>query len=214
MLQIQKFRLLEASLVFAAAALAGCAAKYGTQAPAMPVSLQQAQAQAQIKQAGVNVSRQFIGRWEAAKSTMKNSLEQCSLSAGSGYGSQRACWAQLNNQASSYAAEFAGMSVSGLTAAQLQSFSLAKQAAVNFFHLSSQYATDCSVSTESCLRNQDLRMQMNSERKAVDDYLMHASIASNGLAYENGAVNNNLESLQTPVSVPPTAQQPRIQSAQ
>lgn len=202
------------ALSLGATLLSGCAAKYGTQAPAMPISMNQAQAQANIKQAGVNVSRQFVTQWEAAKSDMKNSLEQCSLAAGSGYGTQSHCWDQMQNQAANYAGEFAGMTVSGLTAAQMQSFGLAKQAAVNFFHLSGQYAQECSISAERCLHNQDLRMQMNSERKAVDNYLMHATTGNqSGLQYENQAVDGSLESMRTPDMVPPAANQPQIDSS-
>ncbi|MCE5360979.1 hypothetical protein [Candidatus Igneacidithiobacillus taiwanensis] len=193
--------------------LAGCSAKYNTQVPAMPISMQQAQAQAGVKQAGINVSRQFVTAWEAAKGNMKNSLEQCSLSAGSGYGSQQSCWRQMQNQAASYAGQFAGMTVGGLTPAQEQSFALAKQAAVNFFHLSSSYASDCSISTQRCLHNDDLRMRMNTERKAVDNYLMHATVvpsAGSSLQYENNSVNNNLEQLQNPNMVPPAANRPAI----
>ncbi|AEK58498.1 MULTISPECIES: hypothetical protein [Acidithiobacillus] len=196
--------------------LAGCSAKYGTQVPSMPISMGQAQAQANISQAGINVSRQFVTAWEAAKSNMKNSLEQCSLAAGSGYGSQQHCWQRMQTQATNYADQFAGMTVGGLTPAQERSFSLAQQAAVNFFHLSGSYASDCSISTQSCLHNNDLRMRMNAERKAVDDYLMHASVVpsqGNSLRYENNAVNDNLEQLQNPNMVPPAANRPAINAS-
>ncbi len=198
--------------------LAGCSSKYGTVVPPMPISMNNAQAQANIKQAGINVTRQFVGDWESAKSTMRNDLEQCSLSAMSGYSSQQACWQNLQNQSLSYANQFAGMTVSGLTPEQTNSFSLAKDAAVNFFHFSARYATACAVSNQNCLRQNALRMKMDSERKSVDSYLMGTKIvpssAGGALGYENQAVNNNLESLRNPTMVPPSANQPSIQQGQ
>lgn len=198
--------------------LAGCANTNGTDAPPLPIAMNQAQAQAGIKQAGINVSRQFVGQWEAAKGTMKNDLEQCSLSASSGYGSQRTCWNGLQNQSLAYANQFAGMSVSGLTAEQLSSFNLAKSAAVNFFHFTARYATACSVSMQNCMRQSALRTKMDSERKSVDNYLMGAKVvpstAAGAIQYENQSVNNSLETMRTPDVVPPAANQPTIQGAQ
>jgi|GEM_PF-2720983 hypothetical protein len=198
------------------AALSGCANTGGTVAPPMPIAMNQAQAQANVKQAGINVSRQFVGQWEAAKGTMKNDLEQCSLSASSGYGSQRACWENLQNQSQAYANQFAGMSVSGLSAQQLNSFELAKTSAVNFFHFTARYATACSVSMQNCMRQNALRMKMDSERKSVDDYLLGTRVASSStggaVQYENNSVNNSLETMRTPDMVPPAANQPQIQS--
>ncbi|MCE5388659.1 MAG: hypothetical protein K0041_08795 [Acidithiobacillus sp.] len=198
--------------------LAGCSNKYGTVAPPLPISLDQAQAQANIKQAGINVSRQFVSDWEAAKGTMKNDLEQCSLSASSGYGSHQACWQHLQEQSLNYANQFAGMTVSGLTPEQSSRFTLARDAAVNFFHFSARYATACAVSTQNCLRQSALRMKMDSERKSVDSYLMGTRIvpssASGALGYENQAVNNNLEALRNPTMVPPADNQPAIQQGQ
>ncbi|PKY09485.1 hypothetical protein B1757_14700 [Acidithiobacillus marinus] len=204
-----------AASALALAALSGCANTSGTVAPPMPLAMNQAQAQANVKQAGINVSRQFVGQWTAAKSTMKNDLEQCSLSASSGYGSQRACWENLQNQSQAYARQFAGMSVSGLTAQQLNSFELAKASAVNFFHFTARYATACSVSMQNCMRQNALRMKMDSERKSVDDYLMGTRVAPSSeggaIQYENNSVNNNLETMRTPDMVPPAANQPKIQ---
>lgn len=201
-----------------AAGLAGCANTDGTVAPPMPIAMNQAQAQANMKQAGINVSRQFVGQWESAKGTMKNELEQCSLSASSGYGSQRVCWQNLQKQSLSYANQFAGMSVSGLTSDQMNSFALAKSAAVNFFHFTARYATACSVSTQNCLRQNALRMKMGSERKSVDRYLMGAKIVPSStvgaIQYENQSVNNNLETMRSPDMVPPSANEPAIQGGQ
>lgn len=203
------------SSALALVALGGCANTGGTVAPPMPIAMNQAQEQANVKQAGINVSRQFVGQWAAAKGTMKNDLEQCSLSASSGYGSQRACWENLQNQSQAYANQFAGMSVSGLTAQQVNSFELAKASAVNFFHFTARYATACSVSMQNCMRQNALRMKMDSERKSVDDYLMGTRVASGNtggaIQYEDNNVNNNLETMRTPDMVPPTANQPEIQ---
>ncbi|MBU2767128.1 hypothetical protein HAP94_13185 [Acidithiobacillus ferrivorans] len=200
------------------AGLAGCANQGGTVALPMPIAMNQAQAQANMRQAGINVSRQFVGQWESAKGTMKNELEQCSLSASSGYGSQRVCWRNLQQQSLSYANQFAGMSISGLTSGQMHSFSLAKSAAVNFFHFTERYATACSVSTQNCMRQNALRMKMGSERKSVDRYLMGAKIVPSSTAgaiqYENQSVNNNLETMRNPNMVPPSANEPTIQRGQ
>jgi hypothetical protein len=201
-----------------AAELAGCANTDGTVAPPMPIAMNQAQAQANMKQAGINVSRQFIGQWESAKGAMKNELEQCSLSASSGYGSQQVCWQNLQNQALSYATRFADMSVSGLSSGQMKSFALAKSAAVNFFHFTAHYATACSVGIESCMRQNALRMKMDSERKSVDHYLMGAKVVpsstDSAIQYENHSVNDNLETMRNPDMVPPSAKEPAIQGGQ
>ncbi len=200
--------------VLAVLSIAACATTHGTVAPPLPIALNQAQAQAYVKQAGINVTRQFVGQWEAAKANMKDGVEQCAIGAGTQQGRMRSCWDQLENEANQYAGEFSGMTVSGLTPPQMDSFNRAKSSSVAFFNLTARYAATCSRGTRACLKQGTLRMEMNSQRKAVDNYLMNARVvpsAGSGMNYEQQSVNQNLESLRNPAMVPPSANVPKVQ---
>ncbi|MGC9239506.1 MAG: hypothetical protein ACP5D5_07565 [Acidithiobacillus sp.] len=204
------------SLLFSASAVllaAGCAAKYGTTVPAMPISMDQAQAQANVRQAGINVSRQFVGTWENAKGTMKNSLAQCAMASRQ---DQSACWQKLQSQANAFSTEFAGMTVQGLSPEQMRSFGMARQAAVQFFQLSSQYAQACGISIARCVHDDRLRYRMNAERKAVDGYLLNARIipgnTGQAMQYAGRSVDQNLEAMRNPAMTPPADNQPLLQN--
>ena len=196
------------------ALLAGCAANEGTVAPPMPIPMATAQGYAQQRQQGVNITRQFVGRWEAAKHHMQDSFENCLAVSNANGGGTTACWQQMDHQATGYANQFSGLYADGLQGAQQQHFAMARQSAVTYFQLLESYAKQCIRNVDACMSSGDAtKMAITNAKKRVDDLLAGTvTDGSVGAQYESGQVNSNLSGLSSsPSAVAPTAQTPALQ---
>lgn len=195
--------------------LAGCAANEATMAPPMPISMAAAQGYAQQRQQGINVTRQFVDRWEDAKHHMQDSFENCLAISNANGGGTGACWEQMDHQATGYANNFSGLYATGLQGSQQQHFAMARQSAVTYFQLLESYAKQCIRNIRECLSSSNAtKVSIADAKKRVDELLSSTVVSGSmgGQQYESNRVDNNLSGLSSsPSAIAPAAQTPALQ---